>query len=416
MPVTDFDLSSVSKRATDALKTWLPRITDSSYIADTHVGKLGNVVNLVTQPGMGLLGYGLGKLNETKFGKQGFKELEGIPNFPVGVELNLGNKLAKQVAQHGDELAPLAMAIPTNIRDYLWKATKPGKFVYDELKPMLEKYAQGASAKSGSKISVESAAESGLTKVVDAMNDPKYDIPKALYNDEPAALQHIIKEKGHREIDRLINESKETITEASTVYKDKDGRSVSPVANAPSELRNPEQAVLQAEKSLDKVEEAKVKLAGGIFDKLHSPKIRAMFEGIANRKSPTEIQKELAGEGIDMSRQNVFKYISEDRAANIMKPIVKAEQKGADNLEIPELQKLITSQKKLLGVSSPDSTIEQLRRHGTTDQDTLTLVRRFLIGTPASKLTPGKSDDILVKDNLLRINTELEKLFKLKGN
>jgi len=409
MPVPD--LSSINKRVSDTLKTWLPRITDPSYLANTTPGKAATTGMVLTTPGVGLLGYGLSKLSETKLGKQALKEVDGLPNFPVVPEL----KITSQAAKHVDELGPLAMAIPTNVRDYLWKSTKSGKMVYDDLKPMLEKYAQGASAKSGSKISVESAAESGLTKVVDAMSDPNYDIPKTLYNDEPAALQHIIKEKGHREIDRLINEGKETITEASTVFKDKDGKSVNPVANAASDLRNPEQAILQAEKPVDKVEEAKVKLAGGIFDKLHSPKIRAMFDGIANRKTPTEIQKELAAEGIDISRQRIFQYTSEDQAANIMKPIVTAEQKGADKLKINELQKLITSQKKLLGTVSPDSTIEQLRRHGTTDNDTLTLVRRFLIGTPASKLTPGKSDDVLVKDNLLRINTELEKLFKIKG-
>lgn len=415
MPVPD--LSSINKRVSDTLKTWLPRITDPSYLANTTVGKAAVGSLGLTVPGLGLLGYGLGKLKENKYGKQALKELEdagNAVNFPLTPEINIATKFGSSI-DDASKLAPLAMAIPSSITNYLWKTTKNGKMVYDDLKPMLEKYAQGASAKSGSKISVESAAESGLTKVVDAMSDPNYDIPKTLYNDEPAALQHIIKEKGHREIDRLINEGKETITEASTVFKDKDGKSVNPVANAASDLRNPEQAILQAEKPIDKVEEAKVKLAGGIFDKLHSPKIRAMFDGIANRKTPTEIQKELAAEGIDISRQRIFQYTSEDQAANIMKPIVTAEQKGADKLKINELQKLITSQKKLLGTVSPDSTIEQLRRHGTTDNDTLTLVRRFLIGTPASKLTPGKSDDVLVKDNLLRINTELEKLFKIKG-
>lgn len=411
----ELNLSSINKRVSDGLKTWLPRLTDSSYIADTPAGKLDNIVKVAMQPGIGLAAYGLSKLRGNKYGNELVKFADDVGNavqHPLTPEL----KLESQFTKHADELAPLAMAIPTKITDYLWKTTKSGKMVYDELKPMLEKYAQGATAKSGSKVSVESAAESGLTKIVEAMNDPKYDIPKSLYDDEPAALQHIVKEKGHREIDRLINEGKETITEASTVYKDKDGKSVSPVTNAASAARNPEQAVLAAEKPVDKVEEAKVKMAGGVFDKMHSPKIRAMYEGLANRRTATEIQKELAAEGIDLSRGGIRNYIDNKGAgaASLMKPIVKAEQVGPEKLTTPELQKLIISQRKLLGPTQVDKTIEQLQRHGSNDAGTLSLVRRFLIGAQPSQLWHGKSEDLEKRDTLLRINTELEKLFKIK--
>lgn len=431
MPVTDF--SSINKRVSDGLKTWLPRLTDSSYIAGTPVGKLNNILQVATQPGIGLAAYGLSKLNETKYGRQGIKELEGIPNFPVTPEINLGSKLAKQVGQHADELAPLAMAVPKSLTDYIWstiKVTKRNKYgetkvvddmVYNTLKPALEKYAEGVAKLSSSKISTESVAEDALGKVVSAINDPKYDIPKDLHGDDAASLQHILKEKGHREIDRLITESKQTVSEASSVYKDKEGKSVNPVANAASDLRSPEQAVLEAEKPVDKVKEEKIKLAGGVFDKLHSPKIRAMYEGLANRRTATEIRKELAADGIDLSRGGIRNYIDNKGAgaASIMKPIVKAEQVGPEKLTTPELQKLIISQRKLLQPAKhepkfADKTIDQLRRHGSSDDGTLSLVRRFLIGAQPSQLWHGKSEDLEKRDTLLRINTELEKLFKIK--
>lgn len=428
MPVPD--LSSINKRVSDGLKTWLPRLTDPEYLANTTVGKAAVGSLGLTVPGLGLLGYGLGKLKENKYGKQALKELEdagNAVNFPLTPEINIATKFANNVDDVG-KLAPLAMAVPKSLTDYLFstiKVTKRNKYgetkvvddmVYNTIKPALEKYAEGAAKLSGSKISAESVAEDALGKVVAAINDPKYDIPKDLQGNDVASLQHILKEKGHREIDRLITESKQTVSEASSVYKDKEGKSINPVANAASDLRNPEQAVLQAEKPVDKVKEEKVKLAGGVFDKLHSPKIRAMYEGLANRKTATEIQKELAADGIDLSRGGIRNYIDNKGAgaASLMKPVVKAEQVGPEKLSTPELQKLIISQRKLLGPTQVDKTIEQLQRHGSNDAGTLSLVRRFLIGAQPSQLWHGKSEDLEKRDTLLRINTELEKLFKIK--
>lgn len=423
MPVPD--LSSINKRVSDTLKTWLPRITDPSYLANTSPGKAATTGMILTNPGIGLLGYGLGKLSETKLGKQALKELDGLPNFPVVPEL----KIASQAAKHVDELAPLAMAVPKSLTDYLFstiKITKRNKYgdtkiveglPYDTIQPALEKYATGLVGKTGATMTAESAAESAAQKVVAAISDPNYNIPKHLHGDDAASLEYIIKDKGNREIDKLLVESKQTVSEASTVFKDKNGKSVSPVANAASDLRNPEQAVLEAEKPVDKVKEEKIKLAGGVFDKLHSPKIRAMYEGLANRRTATEIQKELAADGIDLSRGGIRNYIDNKGAgaASLMKPVVKAEQVGPEKLTTPELQKLIISQRKLLGPTQVDKTIEQLQRHGSDDASTLSLVRRFLIGAQPSQLWHGKSEDMEKRDTLLRINTELEKLFKIKG-
>jgi len=89
--------------------------------------------------------------------------------------------------------------------------------------------------------------------------------------------------------------------------------------------------------------------------------------------------------------------------------------KDPKSLESPDFQKLLVSKRKLLGNLDTEKTIELLRSNGTTNLGTLGLMRRFLDGTPPSKLFGGQTKDVVREEVLTRINTELDKLFKIKG-
>jgi len=424
MPIPSLD--SISKQVTDGLKSWLPKLTDSGYLTNTPVGKASIAAPILAMPGIGLAAYGIGKLTETKFGKARLKDMEGLPNFPVTAEVNVATKLGKQVGQHADELAPLAMAIPAKLQEYLFTSgkflvkNKAGETVlkemmaYDTIIPRLKSYAgEIFKAKTGSSILPEVAAEQGSSKVVAALSDPKYEIPKHLHNDPQAALDHVIKDVGQYEVGKMYNVEGSVASE-STSKPLKDGGFANILDNAPVSAPNPEQLAMKSQEVMDPKQAAKLAQATKLANAVGDPKLRTLIVGREEGLKPTEIQKRLADEKVNISRDVVKEYLSGGRLDNILKPLNDAATRKTDSLSTQELQKVVNSQRKLLGLKADDA-ISELTKAGMTDNYTLNLMRRFMLGTPPSKLTPGKSEPASVKDNLLIVKTELDKLFKIKG-
>ena len=405
-------LNSSGKQLVDLFKEWIPKA------ADSVVGRTSQTLTAIANPGLSLGAYALGKLSDTHLGKVALKELDDISMaIPSHVTITPEIKASKAVASHMDDVMPmLGMAVPASIREYLFKPTneKGTKFIYDDLKDVINKMTRAAVRNAQSSASVDSITEDATQAVVSAIADSNYNIPKHLEADPKAGLQHIVDNVANKTINDKINELKNFAVnkKAADVYSDKDIANA--VDNVASQARNAEQAVLEAEKPIDKDRQAAVEEADRIFGNIVSPKMRAIFRGAQNRESSREITKQLNKEGIEISRGTVSNYIDSNTRLKIIEPISKAKEKGIDNLDIPDLQKLATSQRKMLGIS-PDDAVETLRRHdGTASQDTLTLLRRFMKGTPPSKLTPGKSDEELVKYNLTDLNKALQKLTDLK--
>lgn len=407
MPIPD--LSSINKQVSDSLKTWLPRLADPEYLANTKVGQAATGAGVLSSPGIGLAAYGISKLRDTKFGRGALNAVDDIANavnFPIGPEVKAGSAIAK----HGDESLKMLGAVPAGLIDYLFKEVKPGVYNYHKIEQQFDKFAQGLINQSSSNVARSTLAETGFNKVLEVINDPKTTLPKHLENDYPAALEYITKEHGLPAMNKL-NYREGNMQGEVTKLNSKDVAK-SNLDYAKAETRNPEEAIINSQTPVDKEQQKRVEVAGGIFDKVLSPRMRAILNGKMNRESASEISSSMPADD-KLNRKAVSYYVSRGGLENSIAPIREAEGKDPNTLGISELQDLVKAKRKMLGPTSPDTAIEMLRRHGSTSQDELTLMRRFLLGTPPSKLTPGKSDDILVKANLISVNDQLEKLFKV---
>lgn len=400
MPIPD--LSSINKQVSDSLKTWLPKITDPEYVANTPVGKAGAVANVLTTPGLGLAAYGISKLRDTKFGKDAFQAVEDTTNavnFPLGPELKITNA-----------------AVPATLMNFLWTEYKPGKYNYHKMEGLLDKYAQQVSGLKG--VDQGTLKEAGLNKVVEALQSPTTEIPTHLHKNPEGMVQYVLENYAHPEINKLAKQESRVLNEVTSNSK---GEEFSNLDKAVSQARNPEQAVIKSQETVDTAQQQRIETAGGIFDKVLSPKMRAILQGKMNRDDPSTVAKSLEADpnvprSEKVSGDLIRYYMNRGGIEKTLKPIREAENVDPTTLPISDLQSLVKAKRKMLGPADVDKTIETLRRHGTTDQDTLTLMRRFLIGAQPTQLYHGKSEDIVKQDILLRVNSELEKLFKVKGN
>ncbi len=397
MPVPD--LSNPNKQLSDLFKTWLPRITDPEYINSTKLGRMVNTASVMATPGIVLVGYGLGKVAGTKAGKEGIDALNAIPQAGFIDDLS---RIGSRVHNIPDVLGAAA---PVTFMPWLFKTSKNAKGIeeavnYNSLNKGLEKFAQEASKLSGGKSRAEDLVDSAMSKILGIVDDPKLPIPKGVSNEE--ASQWLINNVGRKEIDRIAGVNRK-VSDINT------SESASMLEQLPSQLRNPEQAVLEAEKVVDKTRQAKVNTSSSIMDRILSPKMKAMFEGLQTRAKGSDVSKSLSEEGVDISRQSAEYYTKPETAQKIMSPVVKSVQSGLQSLDTPELGKLLTSQRKLLGPLDIDRTITTLTNRGI-DKPTINLVRKYLMGTSPKYLTDHMNADTKRK-TLLDINQAVEAIF-----
>lgn len=408
MPVPD--LNSSGKQLVDLFKEWIPKVSDSV------IGKTSRAINVVGNPGLALGAYALDKLSDTHLGKVALKELDDASMATAHIPITPEIKIGKAVASHMDDVMPmLGMAVPASIREYLFKPVNDkGRYILHDLEDSMLKFAQGIVKERGSTANPSSIAEDATQAVIKAIADPDYTIPKHLESDPVAGLQHIVKDVGSKSIRKQIDEAANFAVSRKIGDVVKDNEASTILNKAASQSRNAEQSILESEKPIDKARQARVEKADSIFGSIVSPKMQAIFSGLQNRTSPAEVVKELKQSGVELKYDTAYNYLKRNQAVNLIKPIVEAKGSNVDSMSIPDLQKLATSQRKMLGIS-PDDAVETLRRHdGNVSQDTLTLLRRFMMGTPPSKLTPGKSEEDLVKYNLTDLNKALQKLTDLK--
>lgn len=372
----------------ELLKEWLPKLTDPEYLANSPVGRFGNVAQSMIMPGIPALAMGLGAVGRTGLGSRVGKELQDVGGAANAMpQLGFMDDLARPLLKADQSMA---VAVPATLKE--------GFFAnFDKFEKAVKSSAYRAA---GQGYSVDDLTDAGMLKAFSIIEDAPKGAP--LHLDPPKFMDWLL-DQARTAITQTRGKSVQAAdTIADTVaepYKDIAPIMAQEVAPAAAQAAQQTQRVDRAEDIMSNVLDPTKKL---LLDRLGI--------GLPRTKSEWNDLREIAKlRGIEPPTTKSAKYQlgGDSPVRKLIQQFLPEETKPLEDLSKADLQDRLVNLRKLLPSKDigsegsrprlrPDFDTERIlakMREREIPGDVLAMTRRLLGG----KVTPGQNPSDIVR-------------------